>query len=503
MEKENKKLIDKNEVYQQLICEQKELLENSFLQKRDSLENCSEMGTTKITSMYGDIIFEDIKMGKALSSNLGRANTQHGEAAEKLEVRARNKNHILKNEETSAENEKNRFHTSSDIRDGNSTYQLKFCKTPEETLNAFLDLKHDYSKTEKMVPEEQYERIMELLEKRIRLYSNKATRCKEKGDLDGYKRNKERLRRCKDLRNTLKPSSKGVTRNAAVNAANHPGFYTAKTIVVDAISAGLQAGGVAAVVSGTVQGFNDICAILDGKMSTKEAIKDVSLVMAKVGGITTAYAAGGALVKGVAKEGVKHIANESSKQVLTKIANTNSVIYIAMATIQYTKVLVKYFNGEIEKERMLIGIGDTTVGLAGSLIGGMVGEAIGGPIGSVIGSTIMSMACTAFYHSVVELIQLKSVAKHADELIPLLKEAQFEAEKAIKNFEETCNLSRIIRKEWIKSTLLEMNNAIQEKNIDSFIGSLETLMTVYGEYEIYTDVNVFKEDLLSEKEILI
>ena len=181
-----------------LLENNKEIIEEFQIWKEQkeyegNLDQIAGNATAPIGTMYGKIQTQNYQLGKDLQSNLGSPKTKHGEAAEKLEIRARNKNHILKNEEASSRSETNRIHKQIDIYDGNDAYQVKFNKTPADVLRDLTCEENDYRGVKKIVPKEHYDELIELANKEAAKCEQKALECKKNGDLENYNKYKEKM----------------------------------------------------------------------------------------------------------------------------------------------------------------------------------------------------------------------------------------------------------------------------------------------------------------------
>jgi hypothetical protein len=441
---------------------------------------------------------QNYQLGKDLQSNLGSSKTRHGEAAEKLEVRARNKQHILEGQDASAHSETDRTHQQVDIYDNGNAYQVKCCESPAATLQNMLD--KDYRGVKKIVPGEQYDEIMRLAAKKSEVYKQKAEECKKSGDLEGYNKYKEKADKCDDILKTSESSMS--SRQEAIKASQHPTAAAMKFVVSDAVEAGVKAGATAMVVSGVISGVTNAFEVIDGNKSFDEAAGDTVKAMGKAAATGMAYGTATSLIQGTAGVAAQHIVkDEVAKQALNNIANSNAVTYVLVATVEYTKTLKMYFDGKIEKKDMLIRVGDTTVGMAGSIAGGAIGSAFG-PVGTVIGSTVGYLAATAFYHSVIEVIQLNSMAEEYEKIIPLLKESQGEMIKARKKFEEICYKYRVARFEKVSAAMDMLDQSIDTDDVDSFLMGLNTIVSYYGKSLLYTDFDKFDRDMRDETFVL-
>lgn len=484
---DNKKIVKEFKVW-------KENEEKAYINNEQIAGNT----TAPISTVYGKVQVQNYQLGKDLQSNLGRPDTRHGEAAEKLEVRARNRQHLLRGEETSARSETNRIDPKADIYDNGNTYQVKFCKTPEATLQSMLE--KDYRGVKKIVPKEQYEEIMELAGQRRDRYNQKASECKKNGDLEGYNKYREKADKCDDILKTSEPSM--TSRDAAIKAAKHPTAAAMGYVVSDAVEAGVKAGATAAVVSGVISGITNVVEVWEGNKTFDEAAGDTAKAVGKSALAGAAYGTVTPLIQGTSGVVAKNIVEDgAAKQVLNGIAKSDSVTYVLVATVEYTKTLKMYFDGKIDKKEMLIRVGDTTVGMSGSIVGGVIGSAAG-PIGTIVGSTLGYLATTAFYHSVIEVIQLKSLATEYERIIPLLKEAQEEMLKAREEFETICYEYRMARFEKVSAAMDILDKSIDSDDVESFLTGLNTIVSYYGESLLYTDFNVFDRDMREDSFVL-
>lgn len=457
----------------------------------------------ELVNMYGDVLVEDYTLGKNLKTNVGKPSTQHGEAAEKIEVNLRNKQHILKGESERAGFPKSRIDEKEDFYDGKDRFQAKFYKDAKATLGAFMSDKHDYSDMKKLIPNEQMDEFMELLNKKIMELEQLCKENKANGNMEEYEENLKKLKKARNIKKTVVGSSKGNQRKDAVFAAKHPKLFTAKVVVQDSVEAGVKAGAVAACVTATTQSFLAFCDVIDGKMDGTDAVFEVLGATGKSFAVGAAYGTANTLASSVIKEGTKNVTNEVGKNVLNGIADSNAIVYVAVASISYGKTINAYANGVIAKEDMLIQVGNTTVGLVASIAGNAIGFAAGGPVGAVIGATIANIALGALYRGVVEVYQLNEMADKCSEVLPMIKEAQIELENAIVQFESICKLYRVARYEQVALSWRKMCDSIMDNSINEFMSGLTDIMSIYGKCEFYTDVNEFKHDVLDKEKVIM
>ncbi len=459
------------------------------------IDSLSGTSTASSNQMYAKIHTENYKFYKDIQSNVGSPNTQHGEAAEKIEVRNRNVKHIKNNESASARSETNRIHTTTDIYDNNEAYQMKYCKTAEATLDSLIDSKHDYRGVKKIVDPDLYDDVIKLADKRIELYEKKAQACKSKGDTEGYKKYKDKIDRCKDVKQTTEP---GLTsRPLSEFAAKHPKLTSAAFVIKDANSAGVQGGLTGAAVTSVLQGANNILDFIDNKIELSEAIINTAKAATNAAVKGYAYGVTGSLISSGIGVAAEKITDEALKTTIKNFAGSSGPTYILVASIEFSKCIANYCKGNLSKQELLEQVGETSIGLAGSYIGGMVGS-IGGSIGQIIGSTLGYIVTTSLFRGITEARKMKELAAYYNQIGPLLEKAKEELVQARKEFENICFSLRLERFNLLKESFDGIENAILNSNTDVFLSSLNTIFTVYGEGLRYHSFDEFDKDMLDD-----
>ncbi|SFK96115.1 hypothetical protein SAMN05216390_10668 [Lachnospiraceae bacterium KH1T2] len=121
---------------------------------------------------------------------------------------------------------------------------------------------------------------------------------------------------------------------------------------------------------------------------------------------------------------------------LTEFANIEmgDAALLVNGTIQVSKQIVSYVNGEIDEERLIQNVTETTTLMVaahmGKSFGGTIGS-IGGPVGIFIGQFIGEMVTTAICTTVIDTIHReKKVIKYHNKMLGLAHRAENEIREA-------------------------------------------------------------------------
>ena len=188
-------------------------------------------------------------------------------------------------------------------------------------------------------------------------------------------------------------------------------------------AAGLDQAESAACFAAAMSIGRNTIAVLKGKEEFSQAAKDVIVDVTS------------AAVLGYATGTVSEIIG----------VTTRDASLLVNGTIQLSKQLIAYFEGDIDEQKLVENIAETGAQLAAAYIGRIVGGSIGsigGPIGIVIGQFIGEMISTAVCSDIISAIKAsKEFEKRNERIISLYKNAEREIR------ESQARLESLVQKE--------------------------------------------------------
>lgn len=199
-------------------------------------------------------------------------------------------------------------------------------------------------------------------------------------------------------------------------------YAAARNIVSTAGSAGLKAAGSASSSTAVISGYYNICDLVQGKKTVKEALKDCSVDVLQAG------AAAG--VSSAALTVISHTMGSSSGSIMKSMARNNVPAKIVTSVIATKDVLTAYFKGDIGEAECVRQLGERGVTIYASGWGAAVGAALV-PVCPFIGATIGGLIGSAISSSVYDSISKKLLQPYLEhkERLRLIKECNANAER--------------------------------------------------------------------------
>lgn len=381
--------------------------------------------------------------------------------------------------------------------------QAKSCKPPEPSTKSeyayFFKqaIRKDkngeifYKNLERLAPTEQYNRLKELLEIKV-----KQGNINQEAYEDALKH----------LRKELKLdeiSSGGTTYDEALKAtdskhANHvANTFEAKSALSDMHQSGMAAGKMGATFSGVTSGVSGLYQLSQGKATTGEVTAQVIVDTSKgfaISYLTTAGSKG--IVHGLAKAGV----SQTTVGALTK---SNAHVALAAGIVKSGHSVVRYLRGEIDGDQLTSEISETAVTGASTFYYGALGQAIipipivGAMIGSTVGYFIGSMLHQSGLIGLGEVAVVKVARERRErieamclESIPLMRQYRLELEELLKtHFAE--------RRHILTQAFDGMEKSLVSWNADDFTQHLESVNQAFGKslpFKSFDEFDAFMKD---------
>lgn len=271
-----------------------------------------------------------------------------------------------------------------------------------------------------------------------------------------------------------------------------------KNIIDTGHSAGKAAAQNAGMTCLTMSGIMNIVDVINGKKSSKDAIKDTVIDTGKAA--TTGYIMGGELTT------VSHTLSNSSSKFLKALSKSNVPGNVITAIMLTGDTLKKYSEGKISTQECLINLGEkglnfTTMGYSMG-----VGQAII-PIpvvGAAVGALVGSIVTSNYYHKLISTLQIKEL-EHQERL-RIIQECE-EASRQICAFRaELETYLETYFKEYqdcFDDALNAIYTSFENGDADGIIGGANQITNKLGGKVYYNNMNEFKEYLFDDsKDIL-
>lgn len=372
-------------------------------------------------------------------------------------------------------------------------YQAKSCNDAVRSLFSLTD-KLDESKYAGMVrlpPSEQYEKIKELLEKRVQSGSLKQSQYEDT------------LRHLRSELSLDGVGSGGVTHIEAMEATKAKVAdqvakdFETKTIRAEMHRSGLEAGKTGAAIAAGVSSVSSLLKLSRGEATTGEVVAQVTVDAAK--GYAASYVTT-AVSKGVPHLILKTGASQGAVNVLTK---SNAHLAIAAGVVQSGKSIIRYLNGEIDDEQLLSEVSHTAVTGTSAFYYAALGQAIipipvvGAFVGSAVGYFVGNMLHQSGLISLGEASVVKAARERREHIealcmtaIPLMRTHRVELESLLeKHFAE--------RRHMLTSAFDGLENSLIDWDADGFANQLEQVNVAFGAslpFKTFDEFDAFMED---------
>lgn len=373
-----------------------------------------------------------------------------------------------------------------------SARQLKYVGgNPKECTQKLLDKKYDKyrnAKTPLEVPVDFYDDVNKELNARIDTLHKQILRAEEAGNAELAKQHREQLHRVEKTKHSLRKGK--LTNDEAIHARLHPAISTAKEVAKISHQAGSEGAKTGAIIGGGISFIQNTVSVIKGDKKPGDAIVDIFGDTARAA--TVSYATGfvGTMVKGAMQN--------APSTYMRSLSKTNLPATLVVSALEVGKTLSRYGNGEIDGVQCLTELGEKGTGMLASAAGSATGctlalyasAAIGqtlipipvvGAVGGLIGGMVGYALSTAYYNSIVTVLNDAKIA-HQERLqieaecrmaIVAMREYRIEIELAAGNY----------FREYIavfQSALEEMDTAYRTGNTDQFIGGANSITRKLG-----------------------
>ncbi len=341
-----------------------------------------------------------------------------------------------------------------------------------------------------IVPKDLFEETMQCLKDKETSLREQAQALRKQGKIEEANKKLQQAKDAKTVQNKLKASK--ITKDEAIGARKNPRLTTAKNELRYAHKAGWQGAKSGAVIGGVMSVITNSFAVAKGDKKMGEACIDVAKDTAKAATAGYAIAAAGSLIKGAMQN--------SSIKVLRTASKTNLPGTIVTITIETSKTLKSYINGEIDGVECMQELGQKGCGMiSSSAFATLFQIAVPVPVvGAMIGGMIGYSLSAKYYKELVDILKSAKLAK--EERIKIERECE-EAIRAIREYRESFErIAQAYLKEHMQvfnTALADMQEAMQIGDIEAFIESNNAIIRKIGKevvFEDYAAIDAFLSD---------
>lgn len=269
--------------------------------------------------------------------------------------------------------------------------------------------------------------------------------------------------------------------------------------VLDTVNeAGVAGAQYAGVTSLTMSGINNVAALLNGEISSEEAIANVAVDSGKAA-LDGYVMSGGLTVLG-------HQLSSSSSDFVRGLAEANVPGKVVAAVMVTGDTLARWGSGEITTQECMIELGDKGLNMATMGYFMTIGQAaipipiVGGAIGAMVGSTLTS----GYYQELIELLKNREL-KH-QERMRMIEESERAAEET-RQFNEQLKEYRdqyfAEYHEFFDTTLSTMKFAYETGDADGVIHAANKITEKLGGKVQYETVDEFEDFLDSDEPFVL
>lgn len=342
------------------------------------------------------------------------------------------------------------------------------------------------------VPSDQYDSIIKEANDKIIKLSEQLENQSQAGKVEQVNKIQEKIDKLEKIKTNIKKSS--VSSDDAVFARLHPKLSTAIDVAKISNKAGIQTAKTSIILGGSVSIVKNLVSVFKGETEPEDAVlsvaKDTSL------SVVTGYATG---FTGTALKGAMQ--NASSNYIRT-LSKTNIPGMIITVSLNTSKTLKSYFNGDIDGVECLEALGEQGTGMMSSAMFAAVGQAmipipvIGGLIGGMFGYAISSASYGILTQSLKE-------EKIAHEQRVLIENACREHIKLIRQYraemEEIINKYLIESMSVFRDSFSGISNAFALGDADWFIDSANEITETFGGKKSFDSIEEFDEMMLTDE----
>ncbi|NVZ10363.1 hypothetical protein HW932_13945 [Allochromatium humboldtianum] len=363
--------------------------------------------------------------------------------------------------------------------------QAKSCNSAARSAFALSDA--EYKEMQRLAPSDQFEKIKELLRKRIDSGALKAE------DYEQTLRNIEESLKHENV------SSSGTTYQEALNATDVKTAqdiadkFKLKSALTDMHESGKRAGKVGALLTGSISAVTGVHSLHKGEIEVGELLSRVAVDSAK--GYATGYVVT-AMSKGITYS-TTYLLGES---VARSFARSNAPVAIAAGVVNASKSFVAYINGDIGGEQLLDEVSHTAITSTSSFYYGALGQvAIPIPIiGALVGAGVGYFIGNMLHQSGLVALGDSRVVKEAKErryavqamclaVIPEIQKNRLELESYLESYFSQ-------RKNDFLASFCVLDNSLYSWNPDEFVLGLEKINNQFGislQFKSFADFDLF------------
>lgn len=332
------------------------------------------------------------------------------------------------------------------------------------------------------VPSDYYNGIIAEVDKEIASLENQLVIANQDNDSQLASSIRNRIKKAKKIKDSVKDS--GITNKEALYARQHPILSTAKDVVKISHRAGIEQAKYGTALSGGISLIKNVVAVTKGEKSAKVAAIDFAADSGK--GAVTAYAT--AFAGSAIKAGMQNC----KLSFVRALSKSNVPAIIVTSTIDVSKSMTRYFNGEISGTDCLLEIGEKGTSNIGAAMFSVVGQAaIPVPIiGALVGSMIGYALTSAFYGNLTSTLKEAEIAheirikieKECEEAISMIRQYRDEMNAYVQSYLTHYN-------NIINDAFMQMDNAFLSNDIDKFIEGANKITIALGGREPFTNKN--------------
>lgn len=344
------------------------------------------------------------------------------------------------------------------------------------------------------IPKDQYEKAKQYAEDKAAELSQQARKLRSQGQISKAKECEHKAERYKSAGKRIRASS--VTEDDALLARTNPKKYVAQSILSDAHNAGKQAATGAVLVSGVVSLGQNICGICSGEVELEDAAISVATTTAKAGLTAYSVATTGSVIKAAM--------HTSNLDVIRKLGNTSLPTTIVTSTLEISRVIKQYANGEITEAQAFSELGKSGAGSLAASYGAAVGTILLPGIGTMVGSMVGYMISSAIYDSCLQVFTEADLAH--DNYIrtkELCEAARDSMRQQRLMFEAEVNKLLQHRQITITQSTATIMNSLESLDTTDFTQALSNLAAEFGRELQFRSFDDFDQKMSPDDFVLI
>lgn len=351
--------------------------------------------------------------------------------------------------------------------------QLKSYRSANESL--FAQSQEKYADMQRISPSDQYDRMKELAEDRIRSGTLKA---------DDYENTLGNLEKGLSYKNIHSPgTTRADVEQAALDHENFINGFKIEAVLEEASNNITNATMVGGAILGAVSIAKNAIAVKSGEIELDVALANITKETGN-GALHSSVVAGSAMI-------LKDIALDQGLGILAK---SNVATATAVAVYNVSKSIFRYAKGEIGIEEMTIEMGKSGAQSVSGLYFGIAGGVVGGPVGLLIGSMAGYMLANISYQTVADTYKNALLTEEQYErLRPIYEESIATMQEMEQEFNKIMERYFQKRDRYISECFSFLDEAAQREDIDAMALGLVNLVSVFGQNLQLMSYSDFKE----------